>query len=243
MGPTWDKMAGNPKSVSKKDRKRALAIYDSTVSYNDQQLGRVLAALKENGIREQTMIVITADHGEELWEHGRIGHGGTLRDTVVDVPLIINYPPLFGKGVRVREGVDVISIMSSVLDAVGAKIPSKVQAGSLLPLSQGVGRGYPRPSYATQYEFAHTIRIENFKLRVGGKGRPKVFDMHSRRAEHQEISANAPMATRQLTDALSTFMVYQSRWRQSRWGVSSNHLPALSDDLEQGLGPDPITPR
>ncbi len=242
MGPTWDKLAGAPQNVSARDRKRIQAIYDSTISYNDMHLGRVLEALEKKGIRDQTMIVITADHGEELWEYGRIGHGGSLRNTVVKVPLIIHYPPLFGKGVRVHEGADVIGIMSSILDALGQPIPSKVQAGSLLPLAHGIGRGYPRPAYATQYELAHTIQMEQFKLRVGGNGIPRIYDLSSKRKERGNLRTERPLITRWLTDALSTFLIYQSRWRQSRWGVFNNHLAALPEDLEQGTGPKPIRP-
>lgn len=243
MGPVWDRLAGRPKSVPQKDRKRALAIYDSTVSYNDHHLGRVLKALERRGVRDETMIVITADHGEEFWEYGRIGHGGSCRETVVHVPLLIHYPPLFGKGVRIRQGVDVIGVMSTILDAVGAPIPDTVQAASMLPLAHGVGAGYPRPGYATQYELAHVIRLERFKLRVGGKGVPRLYELTSEEKEAKDVSATFPNATRWLTDALSTFLIYQGRWRQSRWGVFSNHLAALPEDLEQGKGPPPIRPR
>jgi len=241
MGPVWDKFAANPRKVSQADRKRALAIYDSTVSYNDHHLGRVLKALEAKGIRDETMIVITADHGEEFWEHGRIGHGGSIRETVVHVPLLIHYPPLFGKGVRVREGVDVASVMASILDAVGAPIPQKVQAASLLPLTHGVGAGYPRPAYATQYELAHTIRLRDYKLRAGGKD-VRLYDLASEAKEHKNVKDQHPTVTRWLTDALSTFLIYQSQWRQARWGIFSNHLAAAAEELERGTAPAPIRP-
>ncbi len=243
MGPTWDRLAGNPRQVSQRDRRRIQAIYGSTISYNDHQLGRVLKALEEKGIRDQTMVVVTADHGEEFWEYGRIGHGGSCRDHVVEVPLIIDYPPLFGRGVRVHEGVDTIALMATILDALGAPIPRTVQAASLMPLAQGVGAGYPRPRYATQYGFVHAMRLENFKLSIGGKGAPKLYNMRSQAEEHRDVSAVHPFVTRQLVDALSTFMLYQSQWRQSRWGVANNHFSNLPRDLEEGTAPPPISPR
>ena len=186
------------------------------------------------------MIVITADHGEELWDFGRIGHGHSLRNPVVDVPFIINYPPLFGSGVRVREGVDTLAVMPTILDAIGAPIPPDVQGDSLLGLAQGVGAGYPRPSMATQYEFAHTIRVEDYKLWVGGKGVPRVYDLGTKAGEKKDISRGKPVLTRWLTDCLSTFLIYQPRWRKTRWGVASNHLPDMATDLENGKGPKAI---
>ena len=80
------------------DIERLRAIYDCAVSYHDQQLGRLVAKLKSWGIWDQTMLIVTADHGEELFEDGRCGHGGSLRDTLVHVPLLVHYPPLFPAG-------------------------------------------------------------------------------------------------------------------------------------------------
>ena len=242
MGVTVEKMAAGKLAVSRRDRKRIRAIYDSTVSYNDKHLGRVLEALTKTGVRDKTMIVITADHGEELWEYGKIGHGASLRHELVAVPLVIHYPPLFGAGVKVTEGVDVGSIFPTIMDALAAKIPEKVQMESLLPLAQGLGRGYPRPSLATQLEFAHTIRLEEWKLRVGGKGTPRLFDLTSKERERGNLSAKYPVVARWLTDALSTFLIYQTRWRDGRWGVASNHKAALPEDLEQGTAPKKISP-
>jgi arylsulfatase A-like enzyme len=240
LGKDVEKMAGGSRSTTPADRKRILAIYDSTVSYNDQQLGRVLEALKEKGQRDDTMIVITADHGEELWDYGKVGHGCSLKQELIAVPLIIHYPPLFGRGVRVMQGTNVLSVMPTILDAIGAPIPESVQGESLLPLAQGIGTGYPRPALSTQYELAHTIRLERWKLWVGGKGEPMLWDLESKQGEHRELAVNHPVETRWLTDALSTFLVYQDRWRSQRWGVPSNLSPSMADDLETGTGPGPI---
>ena len=62
----------------RRDLERIQAIYDSDVSYQDAQLGVVLDMLDKWGIADATMVVITADHGEELWEVGRCGHGASL---------------------------------------------------------------------------------------------------------------------------------------------------------------------
>lgn len=240
LGKLVEKMAAGSKSTSPADRKRIIAIYDSTVSYNDHQLGRLVQILKDKGIFDETMIIITADHGEELWDFGKIGHGCSLKQALVAVPLIIHYPPLFGRGVKVKQGVDILSILPTVLDALGAPIPENIQGESLMPLAQGIGTSYPRPSIASQYELAHVIRLERWKLWVGGQGEPRLFDLESKSAEHKEVSASHPLEARWLTDTLSTFLVYQDRWRAARWGVASNHTAALADDLESGKGPAPI---
>jgi arylsulfatase len=239
-GPIWVKIATRERDTTPEEKKRIIAIYDSTVSYNDDALGKLLAALKEKKVRDDTLVVVTADHGEELWDHGRAGHGSTIRQELVAVPLLIHYPPLFGKGVVVKQGVDTLSIMPTLLDALGVPIPETVQGESLLPLAQGVGAGYPRPSIASQYELAHAIRLERWKLRVGGVGRTELYDVESKEGEHKELSSSRPLEVRWLTDALSTWLTYQDRWRSTRWGVASNHTAALAEDLESGTGPGPI---
>jgi len=241
-GPMWDKAAANPTAVSKSDRKRALAIYDSTISFNDQQLGRVLDTLDELGIREDTMIVITADHGEELWEHGRIGHGATLRDTVVGVPYLINYPKLFKAGTRIREGVDVASLLPTMIAARAKKVPRSMQAAPVIDLAQGRDGGYPSPSIATQYEVSHVIRSEEYKLWIGSKGEPKLF-LPKLRPERNSAANEFPNAVRWLTDGLSFFLEHQSHWRQSDWGNVMNHSAVLASDLETGHIPEPINPK
>ena len=243
MGTDVGKMAVGKLHVSRRDRERIRAIYDSTVSYNDKHLGRLLKALEQKGVRDKTMIVITADHGEELWDYGKIGHGNSVRHELVAVPLIIHYPPLFGSGVKVTEGVDAGSIFPTIMDALGAPIPARVQTETLLPLAQGLGRGYPRPSMATQLEFAHTMRLEEWKLRVGGKGVPRLYDLSSKERERKDLSNKMLYETRWITDALSTFLIYQAYWRSQRWGVASNHKAAMARDLEAEKPPKKIKPR
>ena len=243
MGSTVERIAAGKLQISDRDKERIIAIYDSTISYNDQQLGRVLRALEDKGIRDQTMVVVTADHGEELWEFGRVGHGHSLRHNLVSVPLIIHYPPLLGAGIRVTEGVDALSVMPTILDALGLPIPNGVQGESLIPLANGIGRYYPRPSLATQYELAHTIRLEEYKLWVGSNGKPHLYDLASSAGERLDIVDSRPTVTQWLSDVLGTFIVYQDRWRSTRWGVASNHKPALANDLEGHAPVPPVAAR
>ena len=122
--------------------------------------------------------------------------------------------------------------MATILDAVGGKIPSTVQAESLLPLAQGVGRGYPRAAFASQYELAYVLRAENYKIWVGAKGIPRLYDLAQ--GERKDVATDRPLASRWLTDALSTFLTYQHLWRQARWGSPTNATAAMATDLESG---------
>jgi arylsulfatase A-like enzyme len=175
---------------------------------------------------------MTADHGEELWDHGRIGHGQSLREELVHVPLAIYYPPLFPPGKAIDEGVEIVDLLPTLAEVLGRPSPPEVQGESLVALAQGEGQGYPRPAIGSQYELAHTMRLGRWKLWVGGSGEVRLFDAASDAAESHELSAERPRERRFVTDALSLWMAYQARWHKARWGVASNHQPALADDLE-----------
>ena len=174
------------------------------------------------------MVIFTADHGEELWDHGKIGHGQSLREELVHVPLLISYPPLFPPGKVVDEGVEIIDLLPTIVDALGGKQPGDAQGESLVPLAQGDGAGYPRPAIASQYELAHTMRLGRWKLWIGGSGDVRLFDAATDAAESKELSAERPLERRFVTDAMGLWMAYQAQWKKSRWGVASNHKPELA---------------
>ena len=206
----------------KPDIERLRAIYDSAVSYHDQQLGRLVAQLKSWGIWDQTMLIVTADHGEELFEDTRCGHGGSLRDTLLRVPLLVHDPARFPGGTIVEEGTEGVDLLPTMLDALGRPPSPGAQGASIVPLAEGIGRGWPRPSYASMYEYAHAMRIGRWKLRVGSHGVPLVFDLVADPGEHQDLAARRPIARRMLTDSLGLFLALRTQWKKSAWGVVTN---------------------
>jgi len=90
--------ASNGKDLTDKEKDHVRALYDSNVSYQDDLLGQLVEKLETWGVWDQTMLIVTADHGDELWEDGRVGHGGSERETLLHVPLLIHYPPMFPAG-------------------------------------------------------------------------------------------------------------------------------------------------
>ena len=232
LDPQLDKIVAGKLPLNERDKTRIVALYDSDVSYNDQQFGRLLDLVNA----DDTMVIFTADHGEELWDHGKIGHGQSLREELVHVPLLISYPPLFPPGKSVSEGVEIIDLLPTIVDALGGKLPADAQGESLVGLAQGEGAGYPRPAVASQYELAHTMRLGRWKLSVFGSGEVRLFDAATDAAESKELSAERPLEKRFITDAMGVWMAYQSQWKKSRWGVASNEKAELARDLETTAG-------
>ncbi len=228
-GADVDRIGAGKLGVSERDKERIIALYDSNVSYQDEMLRRLLDGLGDAA--DDTMLVVTADHGDELFEDGRVGHGGSLRESLVHVPLLVHYPPMF-PATTVDDGVEGVDLLPTLLDAAGFGPPEDAQGASLLPLAHGVGRGYARAAVSSQFEVAHALRLGRWKIRVSSSGVPAVYDLVDDPAERRDVAPGRPLERRLLTDALSTFLVYQKLWRKSRWGTPSNALPALADDLE-----------
>jgi arylsulfatase A-like enzyme len=93
--------------------------YDDGIAYVDDQLGRLLGALERMGLMENTIVVVTADHGELLGEHGSYGHGSHLYREVVNVPLVIAGPRSIPAGQFISELVSLRDLSATVVDLCG----------------------------------------------------------------------------------------------------------------------------
>ncbi len=125
------------------DRDWIVGLYDGQVREMDERFFKPLyEALKRLGLYEKTLVIVTADHGEELMEHGFIGHPstslkGSVFDEVLRIPLVMVCPSLLPAGRIVDLQVRNIDILPTVLDLLELPIPQTVQGRSLLPLVQG----------------------------------------------------------------------------------------------------------
>ncbi len=81
-----------PREVEDADREHLSHLYDAALRYVDQELGRLLGRLAELGLAERTLVVITSDHGEELFERGFVQHGKTLFEELLRIPLVMRVP-------------------------------------------------------------------------------------------------------------------------------------------------------
>jgi len=99
-------------------------LYDREVRYVDAWVGRLLDALRESGRLERTIVVVTADHGEEFFEHGGYEHGHTLMPEVTTVPLIVRLPDGRGSGRRVERETSLADITPSLCRELGWDLPA-----------------------------------------------------------------------------------------------------------------------
>jgi arylsulfatase A-like enzyme len=176
------------------------------------------------------MLIIVADHGDELFEDGRVGHGASVRESLVHVPLIIHYPPMF-PAARVPEGVDTVDIVPTIADVLGVPPDDNWQGESLLPLANGVGRGYPRLSMASKYENGHAGRLGMWKIYVAGGGNSELYDLATEPGEMTNVAGNHPIALRMVADPLWTLRLHNAEWKKARWGNPANVSAQFASDL------------
>jgi arylsulfatase A-like enzyme len=127
-----------------RELQQVIAAYYAMVTLVDDEVARVLAALDELGLREDTLVVFTSDHGEMLGDHGLLLKGPLLYEGAVRVPLILRWPGHLPPGARRAELVQWIDLCPTVLAAAGAPPLPRNQGQSLLPLARGERDASPR---------------------------------------------------------------------------------------------------
>lgn len=127
---------GGPQGYPKPDWDRGTTIdeYDAGLKYVDDYTGRLLRELEQRGLARNTIVIVTSDHGESLGAHGLTYHGAALYRELIQVPLIISYPPQIQPGLRVAAPVSNTAIAATIMDLLGAGDQSAFPGPSLTAL-------------------------------------------------------------------------------------------------------------
>ena len=199
-------------------------LYDGQLHELDAFISRLYDDLKQLNRWEDTLLILTADHGEELFEHGFVGHASTAKlakmyDEVLKIPFVLYGPRIVPEGVKIEKQVRQIDIMPTVLEIAGLPIPSGVQGKSLLSLikgkkpnavpvalSESIMGGYQSDPFKEKRYF-YSIREEKWKLvRIPHEGGfvYKLFDLVADPGETQNVGANHSQVVARLKARLET---------------------------------------
>jgi arylsulfatase len=132
----WRRTVDDSESITEYERKTLIGLYDAEIRYLDEHIGKLIKKLKELSFFDKTLIVITADHGEQFQEHGKFNHPRQLYDELLRVPLIFIAPTL-PKGGVISNQVRTIDIVPTIFDILGLKFHKNFEGTSLLPLING----------------------------------------------------------------------------------------------------------
>ncbi len=115
------------------------ALYDGEIAYFDDEFGKFIQFLQDEGMYDDTLLIFTADHGEEFYEHGGFEHGHSLYDEMIHVPLIISGPGIDASSVDDRIA-STLDILPGVLEYYGIHLPRELNGNSLFKPLPDVGR-------------------------------------------------------------------------------------------------------
>jgi arylsulfatase A-like enzyme len=108
--------------MKKKAARERVKQYNSEILYADYWIGKLLDEMERLGVEDDTLIVLTADHGESLGEHNYVGHGQQLYDPIVRIPMMMKLPGYTTPGKVIESEVSIIDIMPTVLDLTVRKV-------------------------------------------------------------------------------------------------------------------------
>lgn len=195
------------RQFTQEDKDYIRALYDAEITYHDHYMSKFLHALEEKGLLEDTLVVVSNDHGEEMFDHGKIGHGHTLYDELLRNPLLLRFPRLLPAGQQIKVPVETVDLAPTLLELLGADPLQVVEGSSLLPTIFGLpslGESY---AVAEQTERGRAVRVGPYKL-VVRKASERLFNLEEDPAESQDLMESHPVARRAceiyLGEALAT---------------------------------------
>lgn len=125
-----------------RDKSYIDASYDAEIAYVDEKIGELLGKIEELRLTDDTMLILTSDHGEGLGEHKIYYDHHGLYEWDVKVPLIIRYPPLIPKNTKIKPMVSHTDITPTILELAGISPPKEPTGNNLLKLLEGGWNGY-----------------------------------------------------------------------------------------------------
>jgi arylsulfatase len=179
---------------SSEERARIVDLYRADVSFVDEQLVKLLDFLDARGLFERTVIVLTSDHGEEFWDHGRVEHGHSLHEEVVHVPLVLSLPGAARARVdhRLATAIDVAPTLARLAGLAGAPWPGSDLLIADPPHERAIQLG--RLLFGEEWT---GVRTPTTKYLRSAHGSERIFDLANDPAElHDRASAEPELLAR-----------------------------------------------
>jgi choline-sulfatase len=229
----------NPPGVTfdASDVTRLTALHDGEISYHDHWLGEFLTRLDQLGVGSDTLFVITADHGEEFHEHGSWGHGHSVYQELLHVPLLFYRPGMIPEGQRIGRTVSTLFVSQTVVDAAGISGMTHAEGRSLMPDIRGdVPTGF-QVAFSDFLDDRRVIRAGRWKMIINGSN-TKMFDLQEDPGEHTEVTdmTHWPIAERYCRILLGQYLGARDRGRW--WSASQSdatHFQTQETDVDEAL--------
>lgn len=219
---------------------RILDQYDGEILYADREVGRLLKGLEDLGVLENALVIVTADHGEEFFEHGKDGHGRSAYEEVLRVPFLVYWRDKVSAGATYDGMVGLIDVMPTILALLGMEPPDEIQGRSFA--AQLVKPSEPEPerklfAEVVQDSFAlEMVRDGRFKLiqhlRGPHQGLEELYDLEQDPLERTNLAPKARAEVAALRRELEAFNKFTS---QAASRVRAEQVQKLDRDTERAL--------
>ena len=214
--------------------------YDGAIRFLDDELGKLFAELKAKGVYEDSLVLLTADHGEEFHEHGGWWHGTTLYDEQLAVPLIVKPPGGGAKGVVNDAMVSSLDVAPTLIAGAGVAVP-KTMVGK--PLGLGADAPAPRDHSFAESELEgnslQAYRSGGMKVIHANPGNPRglpehqLFNVATDPGEQKDLIATGAEVANKLTADLDAVQRHAESIRVESSGTS---IDAASEERLRALG-------
>jgi arylsulfatase A-like enzyme len=183
------------------------ARYDAEVRFMDQQIGRLLDQLREWEIYGDAWIIVTADHGEALGEHGTVGHGFYLFQEEVRIPLFIKYPAGEETPARSSRRIQLTDILPLVCQRVGIPVPAGIQGGAPPKIDHPiVAEAYPLEGLEGRQGHWRAIFEGDYKFLWNSLGRHKLFNLRDDPEESLDLAPDIPHRAEKMSARLEAYL-------------------------------------
>jgi len=180
--------------LAERDRRHLEALYDGEISYHDVHFDAIMRGLERRDLMQDTMVVITADHGEEFWDHGSVGHGHSVYEELLHVPLFVRVPGLATGEVRAPVGL--VDVVPTVLSVLGEEVPADLAGRSFLPELLGEDLAEPRVVVSGFMDAWRTVVVGHHKLVHRTAERVALYDLDADPQERTDLAPEHPILVR-----------------------------------------------
>ena len=188
----FEMITNKPFQITDKMTDEVRMLYEGTIKYTDDEFGKFVEKLKEIKQYNNTLFIITSDHGDAFREHGSFSHNAVLYDELIHIPLIIKGPKI-PKGLSIEHIVSSIDISPTILEYVGHEKEEDFMGMSLMPLIQNEKENYNREGVISEIipDQEHKLvsyRTNNYKLIIDyNTGNKELYDLQEDPEERLNI--------------------------------------------------------
>jgi arylsulfatase A-like enzyme len=206
-----------------RDKVRLEALYDSEISYHDVHFRSIMNALQTRGVADDTLVVLVADHGEEFWDHGSVGHGHSVYEELIRIPMLIRMPGVTREPVWLDNPAGLVDVVPTVFEALGEKVPEGLSGRSLLPLLRGDTDTAPRITVSGFMDGWRTAVVSGVKLIQRTEKRVMLHDLATDPREQTDVAHERPISVRYLRGQLGLALWASEQAGSSVTGPSRRH--------------------